>query len=104
PPFANVRRCGRTRRAPRARDQASSAAPGKKNRMSAIATTAPTNCIRTNIGTDDGRMPAKLSDNVRAMVTAGLPKLVEDVNQQAPRIHGARAKGTARARPLWTHP
>ena len=28
-----------------------------------------------------GAMPAKVSDNVRPMVTAGLAKLVEDVNQ-----------------------
>ena len=34
-----------------------------------------------NIGTDDGAMPAKLSDSVRATVTAGLAKLVDDVNQ-----------------------
>ena len=29
-----------------------------------------------NIGADDGAIPAKLSDRVRAMVTAGLAKLV----------------------------
>ena len=34
-----------------------------------------------NIGADDGLMPAKVSDSVRAMVTAGLAKLVDDVNQ-----------------------
>jgi hypothetical protein len=34
-----------------------------------------------NIGADDGRMPAKVSDSVRAIVTAGLAKLVDDVNQ-----------------------
>ena len=34
-----------------------------------------------NIGADDGAMPAKVSDRVRAMVTAGLAKLVDDVNQ-----------------------
>ena len=34
-----------------------------------------------NIGADAGAMPAKVSDRVRAMVTAGLAKLVEDVNQ-----------------------
>jgi len=32
-----------------------------------------------NIGTDYGAMPAKVSENIRAMVTAGLAKLVEDV-------------------------
>ena len=34
-----------------------------------------------NIGADEGSMPAKVSESVRAMVTAGLAKLVEDVNQ-----------------------
>ena len=38
-------------------------------------------CITTNIGTDAGAIPAKLSDRVRAMVTAGLAKLVEDVKK-----------------------
>jgi hypothetical protein len=31
--------------------------------------------------TELGAMPAKVSDNMRAMVTAGLAKLVELVNQ-----------------------
>jgi hypothetical protein len=31
--------------------------------------------------TDVGAMPAKVSDNVLATVTAGLAKLVDDVNQ-----------------------
>ena len=34
-----------------------------------------------NIGADDGSMPAKVSVSVRAIVTAGLAKLVEEVNQ-----------------------
>ena len=34
-----------------------------------------------NIGAEDGSMPAKVSDRVRAMVTAGLAKLVDEVNQ-----------------------
>ncbi len=37
--------------------------------------------MTTNIGTDDGAMPAKVSENIRAKVTAGLAKLVELVNQ-----------------------
>jgi len=32
-------------------------------------------------GTDAGAMPVKVSDRVRAVVTAGLAKLVELVNQ-----------------------
>ena len=35
------------------------------------------------MGTDLGAMPAKVSDSVRAAVTAGLAKLVELVNQYA---------------------
>ena len=34
-----------------------------------------------NIGTDAGAIPARVSENTRAMVTAGLAKLVELVNQ-----------------------
>jgi hypothetical protein len=33
-----------------------------------------------NAGTEAGLMPAKVSESVRAMVTAGLAKLVELVN------------------------
>ena len=34
-----------------------------------------------NAGTEDGSMPAKVSLSVRPMVTAGLAKVVDDVNQ-----------------------
>ena len=34
-----------------------------------------------NIGADDGSIPAKVSDRVRAIVTAGLAKLVELVKK-----------------------
>ena len=34
-------------------------------------------------GTEDGAMPAKVSENIRPMVMAGLAKLVEEVNQYA---------------------
>ena len=36
-----------------------------------------------NGSTDDGAMPAKVSVRVRAIVTAGLAKLVDEVNQYA---------------------
>ena len=42
---------------------------------------APISCMTMNIGADDGLMPAKLSDIVRAIVTAGLAKLVDDVKK-----------------------
>ena len=39
--------------------------------------------MRTNARTEVGAMPAKVSENIRAMVTAGLAKIVEQVNQYA---------------------
>ena len=37
--------------------------------------------MRTKAGAEAGAMPAKVSESVRANVTAGLAKLVELVNQ-----------------------
>ena len=34
-----------------------------------------------NIGAEDGLIPANESDSIRATVTAGFAKLVDDVNQ-----------------------
>ena len=45
------------------------------------AATAPANCARMNGATSAGLMPAKVSERARAMVTAGLAKDVEAVNQ-----------------------
>ena len=50
-------------------------------RQVAQASAAPTNCMATNSGTSAGRMPAKVSEKPRAIVTAGLAKDVEAVNQ-----------------------
>ena len=47
----------------------------------AAPTTAPTSWAATKPGTEAGAMPAKVSDRARPMVTAGLAKLVEEVNQ-----------------------
>ena len=49
--------------------------------MRAMAMMVPMSCMTMNIGAEEGLIPAKLSDRVRAMVTAGLAKLVDDVNQ-----------------------
>jgi hypothetical protein len=49
--------------------------------MTPTATAPPATCVSRNIGTELGAIPAKLSDSVRATVTAGLAKLVELVNQ-----------------------
>jgi hypothetical protein len=57
-----------------------------------------------NMGAEDGAMPANVSDRVRAMVAAGLAKLVDDVNQWAPPIQAPSANGMYRARPVRTQP
>ena len=49
--------------------------------MSPNARPAPTSWAAMNIGADVGLIPAKVSESVRAIVTAGLAKLVDDVNQ-----------------------
>ncbi len=59
---------------------------GYQKRASATANTAPVTCATTNAGTLDGLIPANVSLNVRATVTAGLAKLVDDVNQYAAAI------------------
>jgi len=46
-----------------------------------VATTAPISCARINADTCAGAIPAKVSENPRAIVTAGFAKLVEAVNQ-----------------------
>jgi hypothetical protein len=43
----------------------------------------PMTCAATNGGTEDGAIPAKVSENIRPTVMAGLAKLVEEVNQYA---------------------
>ena len=50
-------------------------------RTTRVASAAPTSCMRTNIGTDPGAIPANESDNMRAIVTAGLANEVDEVNQ-----------------------
>src|SRR5680860_1240338 len=66
--------------------------------------TIPTSWATMNAGADDGAMPAKVSDKVRATVTAGLAKLVDEVKKYAPPIHAPTANGTAAARPVRTQP
>src|SRR4051794_39151515 len=53
-----------------------------------------------NIGTEAGAMPAKVSLNMRAMVTAGLANEVEEVNQYAAPIQAATAAADSGARPV----
>ena len=48
---------------------------------STTAASAATICTTMNAGADDGRMPANVLLNMRAIVTAGLANDVDDVNQ-----------------------
>ncbi len=43
----------------------------------------PPSCAAMNTGADDGAMPARVAENIRPIVIAGLAKLVEEVNQYA---------------------
>jgi hypothetical protein len=52
-------------------------------RIRAVAQAAPTICAAMNAGASWGRMPEKVSDAVRASVTAGFAKEVDAVNQYA---------------------
>src|SRR5688572_1471681 len=56
---------------------------GDNHANSEVAATAPTNWATTNIGTSTGLMPANVSVNARASVTAGLANEVDAVNQYA---------------------
>lgn len=54
---------------------------GTSQRNKKVAHKAPAICATTNNGTSDGRIPAKVSDKERAIVTAGFAKEVDAVNQ-----------------------
>src|SRR5580658_5899892 len=54
---------------------------GTSQRNSKVADRAPAICATINIGASDGRIPAKVSDKERAMVTAGFANEVDAVNQ-----------------------
>jgi hypothetical protein len=53
----------------------------QNQRPRTTAASIPTNCAAMKATTPVGAMPAKVSDKERAMVTAGLAKDVEAVNQ-----------------------
>ena len=50
-------------------------------RTTRSAQTAPTSCAAMKRGTSSSLMPANVSENARASVTAGLANEVEAVNQ-----------------------
>jgi len=57
--------------------------PRHNQRPSTTAANMPMNCAAINAMTPAGAIPAKVSDNERAIVTAGLANEVEAVNQYA---------------------
>jgi hypothetical protein len=54
---------------------------GTNQRNKKVAHKAPAICAAMNNGTSDGRIPAKVSDKERAIVTAGFANEVDAVNQ-----------------------
>ena len=54
---------------------------GTSHRNKTVATKAPVSCAAMNGGTSDSRIPAKVSERERAMVTAGFANEVDAVNQ-----------------------
>jgi hypothetical protein len=60
---------------------ASFGSDGASHRKSGVAAIAPASCAAMNPGATAGRIPANVSDAVRARVTAELANEVEDVNQ-----------------------
>src|ERR1700674_1983294 len=54
---------------------------GMSQRINTVAAIAPHICAAMKKGTSTGRIPAKVSDTARAMVTAGFANDVDDVNQ-----------------------
>jgi len=61
--------------------QVAGAGGAKSQRNTGTATQTAATCAIRKGGAEDGAMPAKLSVNARASVTAGLAKEVEAVNQ-----------------------
>jgi hypothetical protein len=57
--------------------------PGYSVLMTATARAPPMIWAAMKLGTDDGAMPAKVSENIRPTVIAGLAKLAEDVKKYA---------------------
>ena len=54
---------------------------GYSTRITMTARTPPMIWAAMNAGAEDGAMPAKVSENIRPTVMAGLAKLVEDVKK-----------------------
>jgi hypothetical protein len=63
------------------RSRATSATDGYRARITTTARAAPTSWATMKAGADEGAMPAKVLDSIRATVTAGLAKLVDEVKK-----------------------
>src|SRR5579872_1431833 len=68
---------------------------GFNQRKSTVAASAPINCVMMKPGASAGLIPAKVSVNDRASVTAGFANDVDAVNQYAAVIYAPTANGTA---------
>jgi hypothetical protein len=71
---------------------------GLRRRKRKVAANPPTIWAAMNSGTSTGRIPAKVLESERAIVTAGLANEVDAVNQYAAVMYAATANGTADAR------
>ena len=56
---------------------------GYSVRMITQARTPPMTWAPMKLGAEDGAIPAKVSENIRPMVMAGLAKLVDEVKKYA---------------------
>ena len=72
---------------------------GYKTLITTTASAPPMIWAAMNAGTEDGAMPAKVSENIRPTVMAGLAKLVEDVKKYAAPMYAPTAAGADRLRP-----
>ena len=72
---------------------------GYRMRMITTARPAPMIWAAMKPGTEAGAIPAKVAENIRPMVMAGLAKLVEDVKKYAAPMYAPTAAGAARLRP-----
>src|SRR6185437_8561648 len=77
-------------------------AGGRRGYSARITTTArapPMTWAAMNAGADEGAMPAKVSENIRPTVMAGLAKLVEEVKKYAAPMYAPTAAAADRLRP-----
>ena len=69
---------------------------GYRARITSTARAPPMIWAAMNAGTEDGAIPAKVAENIRPTVMAGLAKLVEDVKKYAAPIYAPTAAGADR--------